>query len=773
MRASGKKILGLCLFGVLIFGDWALGQIRIPPAVSTTTWSSAVSEVASQPTLYCRGGHCQTAQAWQRQDLEERARSRGNLRHTEQLNHGCDGNCIAINQSMTDWVPKQQPDRPAQPIPLRTVIALSDQASSLQIRVDTNTAAGQSLTQEVSQMAGLAAPAVMNFVERQSHLNQVRERFQQHYQTASQAGRQYVEDLRNYSRNLHEQARTNRQETLLGATSALVNLPLTQRTQAERSASEAARALSQSALRTASYEMNSEGATLMGQALEQAIQSRNWEEASRLLEALTYGTIDESPISSNMTQRYSNGDGVLKVGGPFDDHRFATKLKSNDGQIVRRLANRYQSLWQQTNQLEVLTEAEVARYAAGALALSIGDIALADGNLGAGASLLRASEVISESFSGFAVGFGESLNALVDAVPQLTHLAQAAFDDPENAWAATVQFALNLDAVAGLMIEGLVVDSELLINGSAHDRGRIVGRYAIDVISVVASGGALSAAKAFASSGRGLSALAKESKLFSRISQTIPAGALKTAEHAAKRLDDIAHKIPTSAKAGLRFHAERNPELALKISQTYHKSLQQGRPATAQYLERVAASKQVLSQSVDQIANTHHTLRTDIKDLPRASRQGVFSRAVPKEVEVNGVKRTLTKANVFEDHPGLVSNEHRFTIGGELGHRGLYVTQGEISNVAHILAEETQRKISDLVFDSKKLSLDNLLDLTNPETLAKLKLSEGDFLRDSYDISQALGDVAKESGFRGIVFHSSKTLSPSDGIKAVNVVLFQ
>ncbi len=365
------------------------------------------------------------------------------------------------------------------------------------------------------------------------------------------------------------------------------------------------------------------------------------------------------------------------------------------------------------------------------------------------------------------MGFGESLNDLVQAVPELGHLAKTAYADPSAAWTATMNFALNLDVVAGVMINGLIADGGLLANGSAYDRGRIVGRYAIDIISIIGSGGALAANKGLATTSKGIKVLAKESKLFRRISHAIPPKAMIETEKAALRLDEIATKMNASAKSGLKFHIERDPKLAQAITTGYHKALKQGRTATAKYLERIAASKQPLTRSVDEIAEFHHNLRPSMAKAPSASREGLFSRAIPSEGVIAGKKVKFSKENVFQDHPGLVTNEHRFTIGGEFGHRGLYMVEGSADKAKHVLSAETRTPVGNLISDEKQIKVNGILDLTKGETRNILKLDQKDFSGLDYDYSQAIGDVAIEHGFSGIVFESTQVAG------AINVVLFK
>ena len=129
--------------------------------------------------------------------------------------------------------------------------------------------------------------------------------------------------------------------------------------------------------------------------------------------------------------------------------------------------------------------------------------------------------------------------------------------------------------------------------------------------------------------------------------------------------------------------------------------------------------------------------------------------------------KKLSKEQVFSTHPSQITTEHRYTIGGDLGHSGLYMSEGSVADTMELLLLETEKtSVDQLIFDQKKFKFDSMLDLTNSNNLDALGIKTSEISSANYLYPQAIGDAAKANGFKGIIFESTKTTGK------INIVIF-
>jgi hypothetical protein len=585
--------------------------------------------------------------------------------------------------------------------------------------------------------------------------------FQQHYDSVAQHNQQYLNQIRQESVHYQKQIENIKDDGLFQMSQGITNALGSDNvlTLQARRARDEAHALSMNPMRTTEVEYNRPAANMMDDQLKNAIKEKDFDKMSELAEALTYGKVDGQHNKSKVLATIARPDGVLKVGGTFDHGQFKTKVYSSEGQIVRRLANRYQSMWAQSGGLKVLTGDEKARYVLGATALTLADRMLADaGNndlaLQRAAGLLELANTIADSISGFVDGVAHSIESIVKAVPELAKLAGNGIynllTDPVEAWNITQDFIMSLPEVGGAIMSALVKDYDVLKKGNAYQRGELLGRYALDILSMVGSAGAGVAVK-------GATTGARVGELGSVIVKTAPLGTVARGAKILENSFELLDKMPKAARD--MFKSLKNDEMSTAVGQAYIKAVSSGKIATANYLEKVAANgfKVASPSELKAMAEAHSKVMDKMESIPGVSKTVTVTRAARRDLMINGKLIRDNPELLFEKHKKNFSLDHRYTIGGELGDGGLYVTEGSIALTKDVLAAETKLPLNELFIAEKQFTMNNLLDLGNADVVRSLGIDPSVINRfDDYTWTQMIGDAAKRKDFGGIIFPSTK-----------------
>ena len=83
-----------------------------------------------------------------------------------------------------------------------------------------------------------------------------------------------------------------------------------------------------------------------------------------------------------------------------------------------------------------------------------------------------------------------------------------------------------------------------------------------------------------------------------------------------------------------------------------------------------------------------------------------------------------------------------------------------------------KEQIDELIFSTKEVKLNKVLDLTDPEVLTSLGIDRRDLLLDrteiggAYDMTQIIGNIANKYGFDGIIAPSAQT-------SGTNLIIFE
>lgn len=790
MIRTGALVLALSLIFV---GD-TLASIRIPEGVvMTSTRATAYSGMAQQPNLICKdnGPVCATKEYW-----EQWARKQGKVERHERVSSS-DSKRLVVNGWGEDYVPSGASapvQAPPKKVPLGLKTKIPDPKTGAPLEIDISTPAGRSFVmsigpnwrEEVGQVAGVVVPQILDFVSRQKELEVMRERFSEHARQADATKDAYIGSLRNYSEQARAAAGAIERQGFADLASGLTSSAAGLMTATEREAFSRARQIAASDLRHTDYAMNEEAAVLLEQELERLMTNGEVSKAAKVLEALQGATVDGRERKSKVASSYTNASGILQTGGLFDGRTLHAPIRSVEGQMIARIMNRYQAMWTESDELAALSREEQARYVLGAVALSVGEEALSQGQAARGAALASLSQVMIDSIAGFGAGLGQSVKELAMAIPELAVLAadgaSALIRDPSGSWSATTNFIMNLDEVGGAILTVVQNDFDTLANGNAYGRGEVLGKYAIDVVSLVMSGGAVQAAKKVSSAGRVAVALARNREAL-RVSRVFEAAgkassSVRTAIHssalaATTRAIETTRTMAGAARTGLTALSRQSPEIAYELARTHVRLARNGAQATVAYLERVAASKNHIPsvEKISEIAEYHQKVLKELDTVQGVSREGTFSRGVAKKFRTPDGQVLAHPTSVFDTPSVNAMSEHRFTIGGDLGQRGLYMTEGSVEKTRALIASEITRPSAEVLFGQAHMKADRLLDLTNSkvvERLLPLGRKEAEILKDaSYGFSQALGDAAVQKGFSGIIFSSAK----SEGF--INMVLFR
>ena len=115
-----------------------------------------------------------------------------------------------------------------------------------------------------------------------------------------------------------------------------------------------------------------------------------------------------------------------------------------------------------------------------------------------------------------------------------------------------------------------------------------------------------------------------------------------------------------------------------------------------------------------------------------------------------------TKENVFDFHKQMGKQDQRFS---PKGRKGLFISLDQDTALSEFNHHYPNSK--SYIVSSKKVSLDKVLDLTDPKVLKKLGVKKGEITHDimkepdAYLIPNVIREVAQEKGFKAIKFPSS------------------
>lgn len=779
MSLTTKNISAFAIAVCLTLGlaqDAVQANFRVPGIMLSSSRNSQVMAASEQPDLYCGRSNGQLVGCWNKEKYDQWARSQGEVRNSQSFSSSPDYKTISIDQSQVDYIPTielKAGETPAETksINLKYDITLQDPQTHKPLFISTTLQYGNKFSENIVKDILAAAPAVMDFFNRQAQMQQAQQRFQQQLEYAQQKSQELVNNLRQESLNLNTQTSNSSGK---GFTDVALGLLRSNSllSPAQIRALAAANKIQNSDLRFSKYQMNAEAYEILGQQLSQKLNEKKWHEIPALVEAMTYAEIQGASVRSNTLDKIINQQGIIQTNSYFDNKIFSTSLKSENGQIVRRISNRYQALWAQSDSLRYLNSQEKAQFFLGTTLLSLGDQSLAANELIRGSGFLSAAQSLIDGLSGYGTGLSTSISDLVKSIPELAQLAGdgvvSLLTDPKGSWQTTANFITRLPEFGSLLLNSLSYDYERLASGNAYEKGEVLGKYTLDIIGMVTSAGSLSTAKNVTKMAV-LRKVLESSKDFKIIRSLLNTNLASEIPAMGNRTVDLFEKIPAGFRNGLKFSSTKQPEIADAIAKKYYEALIYNDLSSSKYLERLSASKQIVDHpsKIEDLVSFHQNMSKEMDKVLPTQIDGVFSRAIPKVIEENGVKKYLTQEDVFKFHPSQISTEHRYTIGGELGQSGLYASEGSIIDTKELIRLETGNKSADqLIFAEKHFKIDQMLDLTDSKNLGQLGLVNRALKTDDYLYTQVIGDIAKNKGYKGIIFESAKAAGKK------NIVIF-
>jgi hypothetical protein len=768
-------------FLALVSSDAVKASLRPSAVLISSSRASQAMAVTSQPQLYCGRTNGNLVGCWNKEKYDQWARSQGEVQNSQSFRSSPDYKHITIDQSQVDYSPTvllQADDNtstnpaPKPVVNLKFDMTLQDPETNLPIQVSSSMRYGRTFVKPLLESIIAAAPtAIFDYIDRKNIMDQSRVKFQQQLEFAQRQSENQLNNLRQESQEINQKSQELAGSGLVDAGLGLLSanaLLSPEQIKALQSATK----IQESDLRFSRYQMNTEAYEILNQQLALKLNEKKWNDIPALVETLTYAEVNGLKPISKTLQNLVNQEGIVQANSYFDNKNFHTPFNSENGQIVRRITNRYQAFWAQSESLRYLNSQERSQYFLGSMMLSLGDEALAAGDEVRGSGFLAGAQSLIDGLTGYGTGLAGSISDIAKSIPELAHLAgngiTALLTDPQGSWDATLNFVMNLPEISSAILNIFNQDFEKLSKGSAFERGEILGKYTIDIIGLVTSAGGALGIKSVVKTGS-LSEAIRNTKNLQKVLDAIPKKASQIVQPTAKQTFESITSKSKPFRDGLSFYLKKNPEIAYTLGKEYKLSASSGQKITSQFIERIAASKTKIENTaqITEVINFHKNIITKLSTLEKTNKVGIFSRAIPKEITVNGVTKKLSKEQVFSTHPSQITTEHRYTIGGDLGHSGLYMSEGSVADTMELLLLETEKtSVDQLIFDQKKFKFDSMLDLTNSNNLDALGVKTSEISSANYLYPQAIGDAAKANGFKGIIFGSTKTAGK------INLVIF-
>lgn len=463
---------------------------------------------------------------------------------------------------------------------------------------------------------------------------------------------------------------------------------------------------------------------------------------------------------------------------PLDNYKPQAELGTPAGQVVRRIANRAQSYWVETNGYSRSTEVHRGQYLAALSIMIQGDRAFANHDAKLGYSLIDVAQALLDGSRGFVRGLKEGTVESIKSIPSVLkaagQLLKFAATDPQSAVDAAAKLIVHSPEIAeNLMIYTLGV-AKTFLNASAEKKGEMLGHFASDVVIAVITNGSGSVA---ARAAKGLRIVESAAEAANAMKTIFLKGELGVAiKRSGRELMEQIPQLSQQRLEGLKTILKVDPEGArmalgsLKILQTAENGSSAG---AGEFIGKLLASHSQSLKAPATIENTlkkYHRFEKAMDQLPKSSFDDEVWRGIDKKITKNGIRVDATTEDVFDLSPFNSAIDHRFSIGGAEGESALYATLGTREQAGKVILDETQKKSLDqLIFTSKRFQSDRVLDLRNTSELARLGILDDvkDLIQSrSHLDGQLLGHLARKNNFEAIIF-------PSYYKKGMNIAIFK
>ena len=140
-------------------------------------------------------------------------------------------------------------------------------------------------------------------------------------------------------------------------------------------------------------------------------------------------------------------------------------------------------------------------------------------------------------------------------------------------------------------------------------------------------------------------------------------------------------------------------------------------------------------------------------------------------------RRVFTEDDVFDVHEKVKCTSNRYCVGGRKGHEGIYtaVDSPDVKAIdtakaevfdKELSAQEVNRLLQEKhIVGTETHTLDKVLDLTDESVLERIGVEAGEITKkvsedvpkkEAYELTQQIGNIARNAGFDGILFVSSQ-----------------
>lgn len=532
------------------------------------------------------------------------------------------------------------------------------------------------------------------------------------------------------------------------------------------------------------YTLNETAQAQIAEDVRQALADQNYLRAAAELEALQYeASGDKVPAD---LARLRNPDGIFRFEvaapsiptSPLANARLRTPETSEVGQIVRRLANRYQAVWADTRGLSNWSADQVTVYVSGLSLLRSADEALSIGNPG-GHALLRLSNAFLDFTLGLTQGAVKGVEELVKLVPDMYKLGGEiieAMRDPGQLADLAVQIAASTPQIIDAIWQAALNVSDQLANGTARERGEILGRAAFEAILAFGTGGSASAAKSAGQAAKSLAALKKAA-------DAINTSTVRRLARSAlvREIGTAIDSVPKPLVKDFISTAAKDPDKFYDAAGIYRRARETLGDVVAADIARVALRTEnpgareflkMATASIKDEKNKALYLKNG-KDAQRIVNQYQrIDSAIRKEkpIKIEGyVTRLADRAFVSPTEPekAFAKGEWsrvakgRYGMGGPEGQfvqsAGFGTTEEAARAVARAEIKSYGYDISNMVEHTRQISYDGVLDLRKPRPLG-LTPKAITILRDydhSYETTNIIGHSAKRNGFKAVLAPSA------------------
>ncbi len=520
------------------------------------------------------------------------------------------------------------------------------------------------------------------------------------------------------------------------------------------------------------YELTEDARTQFYDGFLKAVKDGQIGKAQRIAEILfnqkdaKQSSLAAKKFNAFMPNGIVNAKSFGLTAAPLDEYKPYADLGTPAGQLVRRIANRAQSYWVETNGYSQSSQVNRGKYLAALSIMVQGDRAFAKSDANLGYSLMDIAQALLDGSRGFARGLKEGTIESVKSIPSvvkgLGQLLKFVVTDPKAAIEASANIITLSPEIGESLLLYTIGLTKDFVNASAEKKGEMLGDFASDVVFGVITEGAGSVAVRAA---KGLRIIESASGVASGIKMVFLKGELGAAlKKSGRELIEHMPQLTLQRLEGLKTILKVDPVGArtalesLRVLQAGEVSASTG---AGEFIGKLLASKSsslIDPTTIETTLKKYSKFEKAMAELPKSSIDEEVWRGINKKITKNGIKVDAISGDVFELSPFNSVSDHRFSIGGLEGEKALYATLGTKEQAERVILHENRKSTLDqLIFSSNRIQSNRVLDLRNTDVLVRLGILEdvNELIKsESHLAGQVLGHLARKNNFEAIIFQS-------------------